>query len=191
MSSTRVRIENPTLGGSTFTSKNQAEHFCRRGDAVWTGAATIRFIKDFVSAKAIRFDHERSRKNQPHCYYCRDCGKEVRQGEARCEACRNGRVKPCVLARKNAVGSHTEEQWQALLKICGHQCLCCKSKPRRIDRASILTKDHVIPIIRGGSNSIENLQPLCMTCNARKGTKAIDYRDAVAIEMSRLLGGTP
>jgi 5-methylcytosine-specific restriction endonuclease McrA len=30
--------------------------------------------------------------------------------------------------------------------------------------------DHVIPVARGGSNEVDNLQILCATCNRKKGT---------------------
>jgi 5-methylcytosine-specific restriction endonuclease McrA len=39
-----------------------------------------------------------------------------------------------------------------------------------------LTQDHVVPLARGGSNLIDNIQPLCASCNSSKGTQTIDYR---------------
>jgi hypothetical protein len=44
----------------------------------------------------------------------------------------------------------------------GYRCRACG----RTDRLSI---DHIVPIARGGSNDIRNLQTLCLPCNLRKG----------------------
>lgn len=66
-------------------------------------------------------------------------------------------------------GSHTESQWLALKYRYGYRCVKCQQlKP--------LTKDHIIPISRGGTNNISNIQPLCRECNSSKGKKIIDYR---------------
>lgn len=51
----------------------------------------------------------------------------------------------------------------------GRKCLCCGS----IEKLSL---DHVIPIQKGGLDIVENLQPLCLSCNSKKGTQIIDYR---------------
>lgn len=66
-------------------------------------------------------------------------------------------------------GSHTEAEWHALCARYRWRCLCCQQKKP-------LTKDHIIPIVVGGRDSIDNLQPLCKSCNSRKGTRTIDYR---------------
>jgi len=37
------------------------------------------------------------------------------------------------------------------------------------DDGTALTKDHVIPVNRGGNSKIDNLQPMCQRCNSTKG----------------------
>ena len=67
-------------------------------------------------------------------------------------------------------GSYTAQEWRELCQRYGNRCLSC-------GRTNVkLTVDHVIPLIRGGTNSIDNIQPLCGVCNSKKGTREIDYR---------------
>jgi 5-methylcytosine-specific restriction endonuclease McrA len=61
-------------------------------------------------------------------------------------------------------------EWRTLCKRYGHHCLACGKKFK------ILSPDHVIPLSLGGSNSIANIQPLCLACNLQKKTDTTDYR---------------
>ncbi|MFL5626911.1 MAG: HNH endonuclease [Ktedonobacteraceae bacterium] len=71
-----------------------------------------------------------------------------------------------------AEGSFTKQEWRALCTKYDFRCLCCG---RQVPEIS-LTADHVIPLVMGGSNYIENVQPLCTSCNSSKYNKIIDYR---------------
>jgi len=55
----------------------------------------------------------------------------------------------------------------AVLKRDGHQCVKCGASPRK-DKSVALEVDHVIPVSRGGSSDIKNLQTLCFACNQGK-----------------------
>ena len=72
--------------------------------------------------------------------------------------------------RKTAAGgAYTHAQWVVLCNKYGYKCLCCNKKRK-------LAADHVIPVSKGGTSNIENIQPLCGPCNSKKGTKTTDYR---------------
>lgn len=63
--------------------------------------------------------------------------------------------------KKSAQGSYTKEQWQDLKRKYKYRCAICKKKKP-------LTQDHIIPLSKGGSNFISNIQPLCKSCNCAK-----------------------
>ena len=71
-----------------------------------------------------------------------------------------------------AKGSHTDEEWQVLKAKYNFKCLCCGKQEPEIK----LTRDHIRPLILGGSDSIDNIQPLCAKCNSKKSLRQIDYR---------------
>lgn len=71
-----------------------------------------------------------------------------------------------------AVGEFSQDEWRALKARCHYTCLCCGRREPEI----VLTADHVVPLSCGGANDIMNIQPLCKSCNSRKGARTIDYR---------------
>jgi 5-methylcytosine-specific restriction endonuclease McrA len=79
-------------------------------------------------------------------------------------------VRYARLKEAQAKGRHRNDQWQALLAVCGFKCVCCGASGMPLE------KDHIQPIYLDGSDAIENLQPLCQRCNRQKGPDEIDYR---------------
>lgn len=69
-----------------------------------------------------------------------------------------------------AEGPYTGDQWQTLLSLCDNKCLKCGT-------IEDIEADHIIPLSKGGSNTIDNIQPLCKSCNCSKyNVDDTDYR---------------
>ena len=71
------------------------------------------------------------------------------------------------IRKMKAEGSHTLGEWELLKKQYGYICPACGKKEPEIK----LTEDHIIPLSKGGSDYIENIQPLCGSCNSSKRSK--------------------
>ena len=67
-----------------------------------------------------------------------------------------------------------------MFNFYGNKCIRCG----KLENATV---DHVVPLSRGGRNEILNCQPLCITCNDRKGVKTIDYRNEKQIREFQVL----
>lgn len=80
-----------------------------------------------------------------------------------------------------ARGSHTRAQWLARVAFHGWRCrYCAKELTRRT-----LTKDHLIPLARGGSDWPANLVPACRSCNCRKQDRTASEFRGVRFNASR------
>ncbi len=68
-------------------------------------------------------------------------------------------------------GTHMQGEWEFLKIQYNFTCPNCKKQEPEIK----LTEDHIIPLSRGGSDNIENIQPLCKSCNCKKHNKIINF----------------
>lgn len=99
----------------------------------------------------------------------------------------NAKTRSERLSEARKKGTHTKQEWHEMRDFFG-ECVKCSS-PEDI------VKDHIIPIYQGGSDGIDNIQPLCRKCNTAKGPEDKDFRRIWclrnACEMPAKWGGTP
>lgn len=62
------------------------------------------------------------------------------------------------------VGKFTKGEWEKKLREFNHRCAYCENNVK-------LEVDHIKPISKGGMNTIDNIQPLCRSCNSKKSNK--------------------
>jgi 5-methylcytosine-specific restriction endonuclease McrA len=78
--------------------------------------------------------------------------------------------------RRGSVGFYTNKEWEDLKAKCEFRCQMCG----RHESERKLTVDHIVPVSRGGSSWIQNIQPLCKPCNSRKGNRMKSCMDKEA-----------
>lgn len=66
------------------------------------------------------------------------------------------------------VNDFKPRQWVPILKQFDYTCVYCMKRTGR------LTKDHVIPLHRGGNHTEANLVPACRSCNSSKGKSTLE-----------------
>ena len=82
------------------------------------------------------------------------------------------------LAARQVEGKFTWQQWEELKNKYNYQCANCGISEKELRKRwrgtnfTKLTIDHIKPIVLGGMNYIFNIQPLCISCNAKKHAKA-------------------
>ena len=55
----------------------------------------------------------------------------------------------------------TGDEWKDIIASYGGRCAYCRKKCK-------LTIDHIIPVIRGGATTKQNVVPACRSCNSKK-----------------------
>lgn len=67
-----------------------------------------------------------------------------------------------------AEGSFTQEEFNGLCAAFSWRCAYCGDRPDQ------LTTDHVVPLSKGGGNSIDNILPACRSCNSSKKDESLE-----------------
>lgn len=101
------------------------------------------------------------RSNGTYFSGCKDCNRHVfaQRRRARLRA---------------AQGEYTTEEWLALVAMFATCPRCGRTWndiPVPAGWTSAITADHIVPLARGGNNRIDNIQPLCYSCNSAKGDR--------------------
>lgn len=71
---------------------------------------------------------------------------------------------------ENIINTLTFQEWLEILKKYHLKCAYCGKEFDLFDRP---TRDHVIPISKGGDNVKENIVPACRSCNSKKYNKIL------------------
>ena len=97
--------------------------------------------------------------------YCRQYSKEYNMSE-------NGKyINRLKVHRRRAIEDSLDKIDYRAVKDkfdrLGNKCVICGSTEN-------ITIDHIVPITKGGTNDIDNLQPLCKSCNSSKNNKTME-----------------
>lgn len=119
-----------------------------------------------------------------------NAGNAVRWAPPDGDAAERGRhLRSGRLAAARDKGTHSQMEWECMKTFHSMRCVRCRADAE-------LVKDHITPIYQGGSDAIDNIQPLCRKCNASKGPEATDHRkqgwrSAMEGGIKRLLKASP
>ena len=84
------------------------------------------------------------------------------------------------LRMKEIPGSHTREEWEQLLAGYEGKCAYCGKVMVEELGPDQVTRDHVIPVSKGGTDNIDNIVPACRACNSSKNDR-LDYEIPLAL----------
>ena len=86
------------------------------------------------------------------------------------------------LAKRKALKKQAEVNLAGIMafrvSVLSRKKFCC-SYCNRVQPISEVHFDHIIPLSKGGSHSVENLCVSCQTCNLKKGARLGQFFNAV------------
>ena len=93
---------------------------------------------------------------------------------------RHGWIRRQRIESARLLKTHTTQEWRDLIREMHRRCVICgirlDTKSYRGDESNrIVHKDHIVPVASGGSDGIENLQPLCALCHWTKKETSFNW----------------
>lgn len=88
-----------------------------------------------------------------------DSARKKKRSTMSIASCENSRA-----ARLKIGGIISEKEWISVLVKYKNKCVTCGTTEN-------ISMDHIKPLSRGGTHTIDNIQPMCRSCNSRKGNR--------------------
>lgn len=138
-------------------------------------ASCIKLVKSLAPSRDSAYGHCRYLANRDRQISYSLSYRAVHPEKERCRSfMESNRIHRRRYVGVGAAGHLSLEEWEKILADADYKCLACGAAVK-------LTIDHIKPLPLGGRNIADNVQPLCRSCNARKGGRTIDYRDKSCI----------
>jgi 5-methylcytosine-specific restriction endonuclease McrA len=85
------------------------------------------------------------------------------------------RVRALRLVRRGALYRAGRPQREHVALLEAHpECVYCEARFDRASSTRCRTVDHVLPLVRGGTNASDNLVPACKACNSSKNKRTVE-----------------
>ncbi len=158
-----ANLEKTTVRQAAYRAANLEKEKSRM--AAWYAANSERVKAQVVAWQAANPDKVKAQKT----------AWKAANPDKVCDCRRRHRIR-----RWGRTENFTEFEFQELKHQLGDICLRCKRHESELGRLSLkLVPDHVVPLAMGGSNDIENIQPLCSngkgSCNQKKCANYANY----------------
>ena len=166
------KSENTIKREKVITRMRKRREMIRTGVKECRDCGEIKSLEDFPTAS----------NGSPfsYCYKCMNVRE--RSWDKKNRGKTNERKRRRRLNKRNAKGSHSLEEFRKLYDDFGGICVLCSESIPFYD----ITRDHILPIYKGGSDYIWNIQPACVVCNSKKHIKVLDNRPFIPSWVSDL-----
>lgn len=115
-------------------------------------------VKILAQQRAYREAHPIKARRSARAWHAKHKGTPEYRAERKAR-----KAKRTAIIRKATRNDFTAAQWQLLVRVFGGRCAYCLRKSVK------LHADHIVPLSRGGDNTLTNIVPACARCNLKKG----------------------